>query len=289
MALVEPTRSRDLLGRAAALGAEHADGADGSDLAARRTWSLLRVLPYLSVLGGLGTWQLAAALRLVDPLFLPSLGTTVQRLSTDLAGGGLTADLRASAVPFATGLLVAIVAGCVVGTLMGLSRVVDQLLVPWVLGFNAVPRIAFVSVFIVVFGLGILGKAAVVTATAVLPMVLTMRSGVRSIDPDLVEMARSFDVRRGLLLRRVVLPATLPFFVAGFRITIALALIGQVVAEFFSARAGIGHRLNVASQTYDITEVYAMILVLAIVGIALAQGVTALEKRIQRWHGSAHS
>ncbi|OLT12429.1 hypothetical protein BJF78_04345 [Pseudonocardia sp. CNS-139] len=149
--------------------------------------------------------------------------------------GGLPADLAASAVPFAIGVAVAVVAGCVIGLAMGGNEVLDRVLGPWVLAFNAIPRIAFVPIFILVFGLGMEGKTAVVVASAVFPMALTMRSGVRSVDPELIEMARSFRASRWLLLRRVVLPSTLPFFVSGFRITVALAVIGEVVAEFFSS------------------------------------------------------
>jgi len=247
------------------------------------------VVSVLSVLLGLALWEVIARLELVDPLVLPRLSETVRRLGNDLFREHLLRDLVATAVPFLVGTLLSVLLGSAIGAAMGASRWLDRVLGPWVLGLNAVPRIAFVSVFIVAFGLGMTSKVAVVTATAILPMVLTMRSGVRSLDREIMEMAASFRAPRGLILRRIVLPATTTYFVAGFRITVALALIGEVVAEFFSSSSGIGFRLQAASQTYDINEVYAMVLVLAVAGICSAQMVAFLERRVARWQGTTQS
>lgn len=253
----------------------------------RPRWRSSRaIVPLLSVIAGLAAWELCSVFTIVDPLFLPPLDQTFARLGDDFASGGLGHDIGVSAVPFAIGVALAIAGGCIIGVLMGLGSIADKALTPWVLGFNAVPRIAFVPMFIVLFGLGIEGKTAVVLATALFPMIINIRSGVKSVDPELLEMARAFRASRALVLRRIVLPSTLPFFVSGFRVAVALGLIGEVVAEFFSAHAGVGYRLNVASQTYDITEVYAMIVLLAVVGIALSQFGALLERRFERWNGS---
>jgi NitT/TauT family transport system permease protein len=260
-------------------------GRPAAPAAGLRRWSPSGLTSVLSVVGGLAIWELVGVLGLVDPLFLPRLSQTLGRLGTDFADARLLADIGASALPFALGVGLAIVLGCLLGVLMGLTSFLDRVLTPWVLGFNAIPRIAFVPIFIVVFGLGMEGKSAVVVATALFPMVLNMRSGVKSVDAELLEMGTAFRASRMLVLRRIVLPSTLPFFISGFRITIALGLIGEVVAEFFSSNAGVGYRLNIASQTYDITEVYAMIILLAAVGIALSQIVSLLERRIERWQG----
>jgi ABC-type nitrate/sulfonate/bicarbonate transport system permease component len=248
-------------------------------------WARGHAVSIGSVAGGLALWQLAGALDLVDPLFLPSLADTATRLWNDQATGGLGRDIIASAVPFVIGLVISVILGCAIGVLMGISSVSDRLFSPWVLGFNAVPRIAFIPICILIFGLTVQGKVAQVVLMGTFPMILNMRSGVRSVDAELVEMGRSFHASRLLTLRRIILPATLPFFIAGFRITIALSLIGVVVAEFFSSSAGIGYRLNIATQTFDITEVYAMVVLLAVAGIVLAQLVQVFERRIDRWQG----
>jgi NitT/TauT family transport system permease protein len=261
------------------------DPATRTPLASRpRRWRF-PVAATLSIVGGLALWQLVCAIHLVDPLFLPSLTSTLQRLQKDFAQGGLWGDIGASAVPFAVGVALSVVIGCVFGVLMGLSRIADKVFTPWVLAFNAIPRIAFVPMFLVLFGLGFSKNVAVVTMSASFPMILNMRSAVKNVDTELIEMTRSFHASRLLTLRRLIFPSTLPFFVAGFRIAIALGLIGEVVAEFFSSNAGVGYRLNIASQTYDITEVYSMIIVLAVFGIGLAQLGHFLERRIDRWFG----
>ena len=134
---------------------------------------------------------------------------------------------------------------------------------------------------------GTAATPVVVVATAVFPMIINMHAGVRSVDPELLEMSTSFRASRWLNLRRVVIPSTAPVFSSGFRMAIALALIGEVVAEFFSANRGIGYQLNVASQVYNIKQVYAMMIILAVTGIVLASLARLLERRVERWHGTA--
>lgn len=245
------------------------------------------VLQCLSVVVGLGVWELIGALKLVDPLFLPRFSSTIQQLWRDLSSGSLGKDFVATGEPFLIGLAISIVAGSTIGMLMGLSRVLEDIFTPWVLGFNAVPRIAFIPMMVVAFGLAVKAHTAVVVATGLFPMIINMHIGVRSVDPELLEMSTSFRASRWLNLRRVVMPSTAPFFVSGFRMTIALALVGEVVAEFFSASRGIGYRLNVASQVYDIKEVYAMMIVLAVIGIVLASLGRLLERRVESWYGTA--
>lgn len=245
------------------------------------------IIGFLSVLAGLGIWELIGALKLVDPLFLPRFSSTIQQLWQDLSSGSLTGDFVATGEPFLIGLGISVLAGSIIGVLMGLSRTGENILTPWVLGFNAVPRIAFIPMTVIAFGLGVTSHTAVVVATGIFPMIINMHAGVRSVDPELLEMSTSFRASRWLSLRRVVIPSTAPFFASGFRMTIALALIGEVVAEFFNASHGLGNRLNVASQVYNIKEVYAMMIVLAVIGIVLASLARLLERRVERWYGTA--
>jgi ABC-type nitrate/sulfonate/bicarbonate transport system permease component len=225
--------------------------------------------------------------KAVDPLTLPSFTGTVQQLWQDVSTGSLNSDFVATGEPFLIGLAISIVVGSVIGVAMGLSRLGETILTPWVLGFNAVPRIAFIPMTIIAFGLGVTAHSVVVVATAVFPMIINMHAGVRSVDPELLEMSTAFRASRWLNLRRVVIPSTAPFFSSGFRMAIALALIGEVVAEFFSANRGLGYQLNVASQVYNIKQVYAMMIVLAVIGIVLASLARLLERRVERWYGTA--
>lgn len=240
-----------------------------------------------SIIVGLAAWQLVSEMKWVDPLFLPKLSSTISHLWNDVSSGKMNKDFAATGEPFLIGLVISVVGGSLVGLFMGLSRVVEDILTPWVLGFNAVPRIAFIPMTIIAFGLAIKAHAAVVVATGIFPMIINMHAGVRSVDKELLEMSQSFKASRWLTVRRVVMPSTAPFFVSGFRMTIALALVGEVVAEFFSASSGIGYRLNVASQVYDIVEVYSMMIVLAVIGIVLASLTRLLERRVERWYGTA--
>lgn len=239
-----------------------------------------------SVVGGLGLWWLIGALKLVDPLFLPSFPSTMSKVWTDLTSGSLNSDFIATGEPFLIGLAISVIGGSLIGMAMGLSRVAEEVLIPWTLGFNAVPRIAFIPMTIVAFGLSIKAHTAVVVLIGICPMILNMHAGVRHVDVELLELAKAFRASRWVTLRRVIIPSTAPFFISGFRMTVALALVGEVVAEFFSSSHGLGYRLDIASQVYDIPEVYAMMIVLAVIGIILASTIRLIERRVERWHGT---
>lgn len=273
-------------GSAGSQGARRATPAAGRRPGARRPRVRL-LIRIASVVVGLAIWQVIGAFKLVDQLFLPGLSTTLSQLWKELSSGALNKDFLATGEPFLIGLVISVVGGSLIGVLMGLTRVLEDILTPWILGFNAIPRIAFIPMTVIAFGLGIKAHAAVVVATGIFPMIINMHQGVRSVDPELLEMGTSFRASRWLTIRRVVMPSTAPFFVSGFRMTIALALVGEVVAEFFSANSGIGYRLNVASQVYDIVEVYSMMIILAVVGIVLASLIRLIERRVERWYGTS--
>jgi ABC-type nitrate/sulfonate/bicarbonate transport system permease component len=251
----------------------------------RQRWSFGRLGGLASVVGGLALWQLVAVLGWVDPLILPKFSDVISKLWSDLSAGELNEDIVATALPFAVGLVISIIAGALIGVLMGLSRVVDKILSPWVFALNSVPRIAFVPMLVVAFGLGFQMHLVVIISTATIPMIIPMHAGVRAVDVDLLEMGRAFRASRLVAIRRIVLPYSSPFFVSGFRVALGHALVGEIVAEFFASNAGLGFRLNTASQLYDITTAYGMIILLAIIGVALAQLARIVENRMKRWHG----
>lgn len=248
---------------------------------AKRAKGLVSVV--LSIAIGLGIWQLLAELHVVNKLFLPPFSSVVTILWDQLSSGTLNNDLAVSAIPLFAGLGLTLAVGTAVGLLMGRIKIVQRMMMPWVMTFNAIPRIALIPMIIIILGIGVVDHIFVVFLSAIFPMIINVAAGSANVDSGLLRMARSFHVSRRETLRLLVLPATIPYIVSGFRIAIGQGLIGIVVAELFVSSAGIGHRLFAAGQQFDTPEVYAMVVLIAAVGIVFSQVLGALERRLESW------
>lgn len=243
-------------------------------------------LQVLSIVGGLLTWQLVASSGLVQPLFLPKLSDVLADLWKLLSSGKINQDLIVSGTEFGLGMALALAVGIAVGVLMGISSRVDRLLIWWVSGFDATPRIAFAPLLIIWFGIGLESKVVLVFISALFPVLLSTASGVRTTSRELLEMADSFSVPRALQFRAIILPGAVPFVITGIRLGITRGLIGIVVGEMISSTQGIGHVLSDASDRFDMVRVFAMIIVLAMVGVTLTTLARALERRFDSWRAT---
>lgn len=231
----------------------------------------------LTVLLGLIVWQIAAANA--SGLVMASLGEIVEALVTSLRSGQLWTDFFASFQGFTIGFIIASVAGVVIGVLMATSKVVFDFLDPWVSALYSTPLIALAPLFIVVFGIGLTAKVAVVITLAIFPVIINTAAGIKTTDRNLIECAHSFGAGRFQIFTKVLIPSAVPFIVTGLRLAVGRALIAVVVAEFFGARAGLGHMVFTASQNFATAEVWLGVFVLAIIGMTLIK----LMYRFERW------
>ncbi len=235
----------------------------------------------LTVLLGAALWQFAAARA--STLILVPLQDIGGALVGQAQDGMLWTDLLASSSGFALGLLLASVAGILVGIAMATSRVVFDFLDPWVSALYSTPLIALAPLFIIVFGIGLQAKVAVVITLAIFPVIINTTAGIRTTDPKLIETARSFGAGRLQILRKVMLPWSLPFILTGLRLAVGRALIGVVVAEFFGSVNGLGHSVFVASQNFDTANVWAGVFMLALIGTLLIRFMYWVERKIAPW------
>ncbi len=240
-------------------------------------------LQVFSIVAGLGTWQLVASSGLVEPLFLPKLSDVLADLWNLISNGKLNQHLIASGIEFGVGMLLALVVGISVGIAMGASTTVDRLLVWWVSAFDATPRIAFAPLLIIWFGIGLESKMVLVFISGLFPILLSTASGVRTTSRELLEMANSFSVPRAMQFRAIILPGAVPFVITGVRLGISRGLIGIVVGEMIASTQGIGWMLSNASDTFNMVRVFALIIVLAFVGVTLTTLARWLERRFDSW------
>jgi NitT/TauT family transport system permease protein len=228
-------------------------------------------------------WQLAADEHWVKPLFLPGPAKVVHALGSLFSGGDIWSNLRVSAEEFAVGLGISVVLGAALGLLTGWYKAADEFLKPLVIGINSMPQVAVVPVLILIFGIGMTPKIVVVVLSCTTVILMNTSAGVENVDWQLRRLARSFGASDLQVIRTIVLPSLVPFFMTGFRISIGRAMIGVVVGEIFASKAGIGNILISASNSFNMPVMYATVAIITFLGIVLTQAAALLERRMQRW------
>ena len=213
--------------------------------------------------------------------------TTPSRVSATLwhmiVTGSLWAPLGVSAAGFAVGLLFSIAVGLPLGVLLGRSRTLNAMLDPFITAFNATPRLVFLPLLMLWFGLGVWSKVVIVFIGALFPILINTYEGVRNADRLLINVVRSFGASEWDVARLVVVPNALPYIIAGLRLAIGRAILGVVVAEFFGAEEGLGVVMVQAASRYQVDVVFAGLVVFAVLSLVMTGLVRLLEDRLSRW------
>jgi ABC-type nitrate/sulfonate/bicarbonate transport system permease component len=236
-----------------------------------------------AVLAFVIVWQLAAFRRLVPELFLPGPSDIAVAFSAYVSKGQIWKDLWVSGQELVLGFLLAIVIGLPVGMAMGWYRRFSMALDPFVTFFNAIPRVSLTPLLIIWFGIGVNSKIAVVFLGALFAIIINAAVGVRNLDPALVKAARSFGANDFQLFRTVVLPGCVPYILAGFRLGLAHALTGVVVAELVAAQDGIGLMMATAGATFQTSKVFVGLVIIACAGVLITNLFSRVERRFQTW------
>ncbi len=211
-------------------------------------------------------------------------------LWTMFATGVIWEPLGVSASAFAIGLALAIIAGLPLGILLGRSATLDAMLDPFITAFNATPRLVFLPLLLLWFGIGIWSKVAIVFIGALFPLLINTYEGVRNADRVLINVVRSFGATEWDIARLVVVPNSLPYIIVGLRLAIGRAVLGVVVAEFFGSQAGLGVVMVRAASEFKVDVVFAGLIVFAALSLAMTGLVKLVEDRLSRWrpeHGNA--
>jgi ABC-type nitrate/sulfonate/bicarbonate transport system permease component len=178
----------------------------------------------------------------------------------------------------------AILVAMPLGFLIGQFRWVYQLLEPTLELLRPTPAIAIIPIAVLVLGFGVQMKTFVIAWAAFWPILLNCIDGVRSIDPVLLDTARTYGYGRRQVLRRIVVPAALPYAMAGLRVGLTLALILAVFVEMITTGSGLGALMMAYRDAIRLPEMYAAIVAIAVLGFALNAGFEWLEARVIRWY-----
>src|ERR1700691_4590110 len=237
----------------------------------------------LSVGGGLLVWEIISRFFVNNALFLAAPSQIAVAIYNLAVTGQLWHHLAISAAEFALGYVIASALGIALGLAMASSVTMKQAFQPWVSGLYATPTIALAPLFILWLGIGIWSKVIVVISLVLFPVAINTEVGLRTTSERLIEMLRSFGATRRQIFFKVSLPSAVPFILAGLKLGIGRGLIGVVVAELFGSPAGLGRLISQSADAFNMPELFAGVVILAIAGIVMTAGFGWLEKRIVPW------
>ncbi|HXM54146.1 MAG TPA: ABC transporter permease [Candidatus Dormibacteraeota bacterium] len=227
-------------------------------------------------------WELYAPH--VNPIFLRPPSQVATAFLT-LAGDGVLVRATLESVHnLLIGLTLALVSGLAIGLASSRSWLAYNAVNPWLTALYSTPSVALVPFMSLWLGIGDTAKVAVIALFAVFPILINTQQGVRYVDPQLLEVARSFRSTEWRLWRDVLLPAALPFIFAGVRLAVPRALVGMVLAEFLiSVGGGLGSLIIVYQNTFRVDRMLVPVIVVAAMGVVLLAAVQWLERRLAPW------
>lgn len=228
-------------------------------------------------------WEALPRLCIIDPLFLPTFSATVQTL-VDLTLSGklllhVAASLQRALAGFGLALLVAVPFGFLMGWYSKFERYTDLL----VQGLRNTSTFALLPIFLLFLGLGEASKIAIIFYGASWQLLINTISGVKSVDPIYIKAAKSMGVTDRDLFRKVILPASIPSIIVGARLGAKIALMVVIAAEMIGAKTGLGFFIQNAQFNFMVPEMYAGILALALLGLAINYLLVWFEKKTTYW------
>jgi NitT/TauT family transport system permease protein len=241
------------------------------------------LLGSLAVAVFFAAWQAVFLAVPFNPLFITKPSLMIAGLLDLIATGELFDALWASGVPFVCGLTLAAVTGVAIGIVMGWRVRVGYALDPLLTVFYASPLVALAPLVVVFFGVGMAAKTLIVFLLAVFPFIFNACAGTRAVDRLLVNVVRSLGGGEKDLYVKVIIPSVLPYIVAAARIAVGRALIGVLVGEFFAASEGIGYAIARFGDLFALDRMFACILVIMVIAVALTEGIRWAERAAFPW------
>ncbi len=219
----------------------------------------------------------------INPVF-GSYPTQIAVAFVELAQSGkLTTALIESLQPFVVGYGLAILLGVPLGLVIGRFRFAEASLGIYVTAGYAMPLVALVPLLVLWLGLGFKVKAAIVFLMALFPICINTWLGVTAVPKTLIEVGKSFVASDAVILRRIILPATLPYIMAGIRLAVGRAVVAMVIAEFFTSISGLGAIIINSANNFDTATMFVPIVVLMVLAIGLNSLIGVVERWVAPW------
>ncbi|HET9675217.1 MAG TPA: ABC transporter permease [Gaiellaceae bacterium] len=252
-----------------------------------RLGGLTQVVAFtISIAAALAIWQLVSRAGLISEQDLPSMTTTVERLWSLMHTSDFWIAFLRTVRGWALGLLLATVLAVPIGIFLGSSEFAGRAFRVPIEFLRPIPSAALIPVLFLTLGTTLKSEVFLATFGAFWPLLIQTIYGVRDVDPLAVDTGRSFRLGRFERLYRITLPSAVPYIMTGVRISSQVSLILAFTAELFMGVPGLGQEVNYASSYGLTVDLYAYALATGILGVAIHLAVSALERRVLRWHPS---
>ncbi|MFJ5261204.1 ABC transporter permease [Streptomyces sp. NPDC088387] len=238
--------------------------------------------PVVLLLVCFGAWWVIAAAELVEPYLVPSPGATLDVLTgkTDYIAQHAWVTTYETLI----GFLIAVAVGVLAAVVMVYSPTVEKTLYPILLFAQVVPKIAIAPLFVVWLGFGIAPKILIVVLIAFFPVVISMVTGLKAVDPEMLQLSSTMGASPWQTFVKIRFPASLPHLFSGLKVAVTLAVTGAVVGEFVGANEGLGYVILQANGNLDTPMLFAGLLVMSLIGVVLFVLVEIAEKLLLPWH-----
>jgi NitT/TauT family transport system permease protein len=242
-----------------------------------------RVLSLLLLCLVLGIWQGSSIYLNIPTFILPSASAVAEGLWRGMTNGLYLYHGGVTVLEVLAGFALGGALGLALGVAVALNRRFAYFIYPYIIMFQSMPKVALAPLLVLWFGLGVTSKIVTAALVAFFPMMINTISGLNSADKDRIDLIRSLGGSERQVFTMLRFPSALPFIMAGLEIAMALSLIGTVVAEFLGAEAGLGMLMQSMNFIMDVAGSFSVLIILAIVGLLLNQGLLVIRRRLLFW------
>ena len=231
----------------------------------------------------------ASAERLrLKPIFISSPTLVLQAAyRMFFVTGEMWRDLAWSALGYSLGLACAIAAGIPLGLVAGWYKRLSYAVEPFLAALNATPQVAFLPLIVIWVGTGMGARVLIIFLLAVLPLAINAHAAVRTTDPRLIAVARSFGASEARLFYSIILPSSIPFLLAGLRLAVGRGMIGVVVGEIYGSAVGVGAMISQSGARFETDKVFVGVLTIVAAGLILVELIERIERHIELWRPPA--
>lgn len=228
-------------------------------------------------------WQAIVIIGDYPPYILPGPAAVAERFVSGWADGIIGPHFWTTLAEVLLGLTVGGLAGLLTGILLARSRLAARMLSPYIVAAQATPILALAPLIALWFGTGLGSRVLICALICFFPIAVGTMVGIRSVDPKLIELGRSFRANRRQRLLRIEVPSALPQILGSLRIGVTLAVVGAIVAEWAGGDSGLGVLINLSrGSMFDIPLMFATLMTIGLMGVALYLIVVAIERRLVR-------
>ncbi len=255
--------------------------------AAERRAAMAALLPAFGLfMGIIALWEAVSRIFKLPEFVLPAPTSILEVLVSRQRELGFAAYVTATEVVL--GFLISALVGAAVALVIARFTAFGRALYPLVVLFQNVPKVALAPLFILWFGFDLAPKVVLIVVIAFFPVAINMLVGLQTVDSNLIALMRSVGASRNEILRRIQIPNSLPYLMAGLKVAVTLAVIGAIVGEFAGAQAGLGYMIQFASTQMQTSLVFAALVEVSVLGMLFYYVIEWIERRYINWMPAAN-